>query len=96
MFQNEVRPVAILGALNTVRPRGIYFTSTTTTLDNNITIEGVAQTINELNNYIEILKGSGEFSLAQDPKSLTRSGKTTFTMTLEYTPEKDNTTISSE
>ena len=96
MFQNEVRPVAILGALNTVRPRGIYFTSTTTTLDNNITIEGVAQTINELNNYIEILKGSGEFSLAQDPKSLTRSGKTTFTMTLEYTPEKDNTTVSSE
>ena len=95
MFQNEVRPVAILGALNTVRPRGIYFTSTTTTIDNNITIEGVAQTINELNNYIETLKGSGQFSLTQDPKSLTRSGKTTFTMTLAYTPAKDTTTVDS-
>ena len=96
MFQNEIRPVAILGALNSVRPRGIYFTSTKTTIDNNITIEGVAQTINELNNYIEILKRSGDFSLVQDPKSLTRSGKTTFTITLEYTPSKDNTTVNTE
>jgi Tfp pilus assembly protein PilN len=88
VFQNEVRPIAILEALNTVRPRGIYFTSTTTDIENHITIEGVAQAINELNSYTDTLKKSGRFVLTSDPKSLTRSGKTSFTVTLAYRPDE--------
>ncbi|MEO0510991.1 MAG: PilN domain-containing protein [Verrucomicrobiota bacterium] len=82
--QNELRPITILDALNNARPKGIYFTSTTTEGQNRITIDGIADTINELNSYTETLRKSGTFELIGDPKSITRSGKTTFTVTLDY------------
>lgn len=87
--QNELRPVAILEALNEIRPAGIYFTSTVTDSENRITIDGIASTINELNSYIEALNTSGRFELIGDPKSITRSGKTTFTVTLAYQHAQD-------
>lgn len=83
--QNELRPIAILEALNTSRPQGIYFTSTVTDGQNRITIDGIANSINGLNTYTETLRNSGIFELIGDPKSITRSGKTTFTVTLDYT-----------
>jgi Tfp pilus assembly protein PilN len=82
--QNELRPVAILDALNQLRPAGIYFTSTETDSENRTTIDGIASTINELNNYTDLLSESGNFELIGTPKSITRSGKTTFTVTLAY------------
>jgi Tfp pilus assembly protein PilN len=82
--QNELRPVAILDALNQMRPAGIYFTSTETDSENRITIDGIANTINELNRYTDLLSKSGAFELIGSPKSITRSGKTTFTVTLAY------------
>ncbi|HKK19081.1 MAG TPA: PilN domain-containing protein [Opitutales bacterium] len=82
--QNELRPIAILEALNEPRPEGIYFTSTVTEGQNRITIDGIANTINELNAYTESLRSSGNFELLEAPRTLTRGGKTTFTATLDY------------
>lgn len=82
--QNGLRPVAILNALNKTRPKGIYFTSTVTEGQNRIIIDGIANTINELNAYMEALRASGSFELLGAPKTLTRGGKTTFTATLDY------------
>jgi Tfp pilus assembly protein PilN len=82
--QNELRPIAILEALNRARPEGIYFTSTVAEDQNRITIDGIANTINELNAYTDALKDSGAFTLVGDPQYLTRSGQTTFSVTLDY------------
>ena len=88
VFQNEVRPIAILEALNQVRPQGIYFTSTATDIQNHITIEGVAKTVNELNQYTDTLKKSGRFTLLSDPKFITKRGITTFSVSLSYRHEE--------
>ncbi len=82
--ENELRPIAILEALNTTRPKGIYFTSTEASGENQIKVDGIASTINEFNRYTESLSNSGIFSLLGNPKQLTRSGKTTFTVELDY------------
>lgn len=82
--QNELRPVAILEALNDVRPEGIYFTSTVAEGQNRIIIDGIANTINELNDYVSALLASGNFAMLDEPRTLTRGGKTTFTATLDY------------
>ncbi len=82
--QNELRPIAILEALNETRPSGIYFTGTVTEGRNRITVDGIATTINELNAYTESLSDSGKFKLVGSPKQITRSGRTTFTVTLDY------------
>ncbi|MGJ8651838.1 MAG: PilN domain-containing protein [Opitutaceae bacterium] len=95
--QNELRPIAILEALNKSRPTGIHFTSTDTEDENLITVDGEATTINELNKYIETLSKSGIFSLTEPLKSLTRGGKTTFTAKLKYThPEEPADNLSSK
>lgn len=83
--QNELRPIAMLDALNQTRPDKIHFTSTETGGENRITIDGVASTINDLNRYTESLSKSGTFSLIGTPKYITRGGTTTFTATLDYT-----------
>lgn len=82
--QNELRPIAILEALNEQRPSGIYFTSTITEGRNRITVDGIATTISELNAYTASLSDSGKFKLVGNPKQITRSGRTTFTVTLDF------------
>ena len=86
--QNELRPVAILEAANNIRLKlklGIEYDSAFVEGENHITIEGKATSINALNSYAESLKQSGQFEVISGPESLTRSGKTTFTVTLGYT-----------
>jgi len=83
--QNELRPIRILEALNQVRPEGIYFTSTVTEGSNRISIDGISNTITELNNYTDALVASGNFVMPENPRTLTRGGQTTFTATLDYT-----------
>ncbi|MGZ0707482.1 hypothetical protein ACWPKO_03995 [Coraliomargarita sp. W4R53] len=89
--QNELRPIAILRAANVIRSTlgstGIEYDETIIEGNNRITIEGKANTINELNAYTEALRKSGTFELVEAPKSLKRSGQTkvTFTVTLDYT-----------
>lgn len=82
--QNELRPIAILDALNQSRPEGIYFTKTVAEDQNRITIDGIARTISELNAYLEALEATGSFQL-KDSDRITRGGKTTFSATLDYT-----------
>ncbi len=86
--QNELRPIAILEAANAIRiglgNTGIEYDETVIEGSNRLTIEGKANTINELNAYTESLRKSGNFQLVDTPKSITRSGKTTFTVTLDY------------
>lgn len=82
--QNELRPVAILVALDATRPKGIYFTGASVEGENLVTIDGIAGTINELNRYTDSLSASGGFTLVGQPKYLTRTGQTTFTVTLSY------------
>jgi hypothetical protein len=92
--QNELRPVAILEAANNIRldfKLGIEYDSTVIDNENRITIEGKASSINALNRYTESLRQSGQFELVTQPESITRAGKTTFTITLAYThTEPDN------
>jgi len=82
--ENELRPVRILEALDAVRPRGIYFDETVAQGQNRITVEGVANTVNELNRYTEKLRDSKSFRLIGTPRTVTRGGKTTFSVTLAY------------
>lgn len=82
--QNELRPIAILAALNQVRPEGIYFTSTVTEGQNRIIIDGIANTIKGLNDYTDALLAAGNFVMPDNPRTLTRGGQTTFTATLDY------------
>ncbi|MFP4157608.1 MAG: PilN domain-containing protein [Opitutales bacterium] len=88
--QNELRPIAILEALNKGRPEGIYFTSTVTEGRNRITVDGIATTISELNAYTEALQDSGEFEVI-DSQQITRSGRITFTVTLDYIHDEEST-----
>lgn len=90
--QNELRPIAILGALNDPRPEGVYFTSTVTEGQNRIIIDGIANTITELNNYIAALLASGNFQQPERERTLTRGGQTTFTATFEYLHRNEETT----
>ena len=87
--QNELRPIAMLTAANEVRTAlgttGIEYDETIIDNSNRLTIEGKANTINELNLYTKSLRQSGKFQLAEDPKYITRDSKTTFTVTLDYT-----------
>ncbi|MEM8867276.1 MAG: PilN domain-containing protein [Verrucomicrobiota bacterium] len=81
---NEMRPIDMLDAMNQVRPSGIYFNSTTTDALNQITIDGIASTVSDFNRYIAKLDRSKNFQLVGDPKSVTRRGETTFTVTFAY------------
>jgi len=86
--QNELRPISILEAANNIRLEqklGIEYDSAVVEGKNHITIEGKATSINALNTYIDNLKRSDYFEIVTDHESITRSGKTTFTVTLGYT-----------
>ncbi|MBT65122.1 MAG: hypothetical protein CML13_18145 [Puniceicoccaceae bacterium] len=89
--QNELRPIAILRAANNIRTAlgttGIEYDETIIEGNNRITIEGKANTINELNAYTDALRKSGTFELVDPPKSLKRAGQTkvTFSVSLDYT-----------
>lgn len=86
VFENQLRPVAALDLISELRPtKNIYFNETSTEENNRITIEGEADSVNALNNYIDLLKASGQLDLLSEPKTLTRSGDTTFSVELSYT-----------
>ena len=87
--RNELRPIAILAAANEVRlglNLGIEYDEVVIEGENKMTIEGKAASINSLNRYTESLQQTGQFKLLGDPESITRGGKTTFTVSLVYIP----------
>ena len=87
--QNELRPIAMLTVANEIRvalgKTGIEYDETIIDSKNHLTIEGKANTINELNLYTKSLRESGKFQLVGEPKYITRDSKTSFTVTLDYT-----------
>lgn len=90
--QNEMRPIEMLEAANNIRLKlnlGIEYDEVIIEGDNNITIEGKASSVNAINRYTEGLKNSGRFELLGMPKTpTTRSGKTSFQISLAYVPEE--------
>lgn len=88
--QNDLRPIAMLEALNEKRPSGIYFTKAIVEGENQVKIDGIANNVNAMNSYTDSLQGSGRFELLDPPKSIIRGGKVTFTLMLSYTPSTDN------
>ena len=95
--QNELRPIAMLTAANEVRTAlgetGIEYDETIIESSNRLTIEGKANTINELNGYTKSLRQSGKFQLVGDPKYITRDSKTSFTVTLDYTHHESEAAV---
>ena len=92
--RNDLRPIAILDALNNLRPNGIYFTKTVVEGENTVIIDGVSNNVNALNSYTDALQNSGSFELLEDPKTITRQGKTTFTLQLAYSlPQKEASAV---
>lgn len=80
----DLRPMDVLEAMNRLRPDAIHFTEMRAEGQNRITIEGIASSVNLLNRYAESLRESGEFRVS-DPRTLVRAGRTTFTLTVDYT-----------
>jgi hypothetical protein len=80
----ELRPLDVLEAMNRLRPDAIHFTEMRAEGQNRITVEGIAGSVNALNRYAESLTESGEFRVG-DPRTLVRAGRTTFTLTVDYT-----------
>ena len=79
----------MLTAANEIRialgKTGIEYDETIIARSNRLTIEGKANTINELNVYTKSLSQSGKFQLVGEPKYITRDSKTSFTVTIDYT-----------
>ena len=90
--QNDLRPIAMLEALNEKRPSGIYFTKAIVEGENQVKIDGIANNVNAMNSYTDSLQGSGRFELLDQPESKIRGGKVTFSLMLSYTPSADNPT----
>jgi hypothetical protein len=80
----ELRPLDVLEAMNRLRPDAIHFTEMRAEPQNRITVEGIAGSVNALNRYAESLRESGKFRVS-DPRTLVRAGRTTFTLTVDYT-----------
>ena len=85
----------MLTAANEIRialgKTGIEYDETFIERSNRLTIEGKANTINELNVYTKSLSQSGKFQLVGEPKYITRDSKTSFTVTLDYTHNEPET-----
>jgi hypothetical protein len=80
----ELRPLDVLEAMNRLRPDAIHFTEMRAEGQNRITVEGIAGSVNALNRYAESLIESSAFRVG-DPRTLVRAGRTTFTLTVDYT-----------
>ena len=98
--QNELRPIEMLEAANDIRLNldlGIEYDEVIIEGENNITIEGKASSVNAINRYTDELQKSGKFDLLGTPETpTTRSGKTSFKISLVYVPntKSDESSVS--
>lgn len=89
--QNELRPIALLERANEIRTRSgsnIIYDDVDIIGENEVTIKGTAGSVNQFNAYVNQLKRSGYFVISEDPKYVTRGGKTTFTLKMNYQHSK--------
>ena len=86
--QHELRPIALLERANEIRlniSSNIIYDTVDISGENEATIKGSVSNVNELNRYITKLNQSKYFKISEDPKYVTRGGKTTFTLQISYT-----------
>ena len=91
--QNELRPIALLEQANLIRSMissNIIYDNVDITKENEVTIKGTAGSVNDLNRYVSKLNQSKNFNVLEDPKYITRGGKTTFTLKMYYKSEKSS------
>ncbi len=85
--QHELRPIALLEKANEIRlsiSSNIIYDTVDISGENKATIKGTVGSVNELNRYITQLNQSKYFEISEDPKYITRGGKTTFTLQISY------------
>lgn len=85
--QNELRPIALLEQANQIRSKissNIIYDNVDITNENEVIIKGTAGSVNDLNRYVSQLNQSNHFNVIEDPKYITRGGKTTFTLKMYF------------
>ena len=88
--QNELQPIALLEQANQIRSKissNIIYDTVDITNENEVTIKGTAGSVNDLNRYVSQLNQSIYFKVLEDPKYITRGGKTTFTLKMYFQPK---------
>lgn len=81
---NYYAPLEMLALLNEGRPKKVYFTSATLGNKNNVVVEGVAQTVDDLNKYTDDLNKSGLVEKLEVGQIVSRQGRITFKMDLTF------------
>lgn len=85
--ENELQPIALLEKANTIRlevSSNIIYDTVDIIGENEVTIKGTVGNVNQLNRYVSELSKSEHFQVIEDPKYITRGGKTTFTLRMLY------------
>lgn len=85
--KNELRPITLLEQANQIRSKissTIIYDNVDITNENEVTIKGTAGSVNDLNRYVTQLNQSKNFNVIEDPKYITRGGKTTFTLKMYF------------
>ena len=85
--KNEVSPIKLLEEANQIRSKissNIIYDNVDITNENEVTIKGTAGSVNDLNRYVTQLNQSNNFNVLEDPKYITRGGKTTFTLKMYF------------
>ena len=85
--KNEVSPIKLLEQANQVRTNissNIIYDNVDINNENEVTIKGSAGSVNDLNRYVTQLNQSNNFKILEDPKYITRGGKTTFTLKMYF------------
>lgn len=77
-------PLKTLELLNNYRPKKIYFTLAQLGNKNNAKIEGIAESVDDLNKYTDTLNTSGLIQKLEVSEILSRQGKVSFKMDVTF------------
>lgn len=86
--QNVYTPFQMLEILNKSRPKNVYFTSVNLGNQNNVVIEGVAASVDDLNKYTEDLNASGLIETYEVGQIASRQGRVTFKLDVKFNMAK--------
>lgn len=81
---NYYIPLKALELLNNYRPKNVYFTSVVLGNKNDVVIEGVAQSVDDLNKYTDDLNDTGLIEKFEVGQIVSRQGRITFKMDVTF------------
>lgn len=81
---NYYSPLKVLDLLNNYRPKKVYFISVDLGSKNDAVIEGVAQSVDDLNKYTDDLNDSGLVEKFEVGQIVSRQGRITFKMDITF------------